>query len=395
MSASTQVAIIGAGPYGLSLAAHLRARGIEFRIFGTPLHSWRTQMPKGMFLKSEGFASNLYDPDGAFTLERFCATKNLGYADYNHPVPLDTFCAYGLAFQERFVAALEDEAVTGLERHDDGFRLGLDNGETLTAQKVAVMVGAGHFRFLPEALKALPAEYLSHSADHHDLSRFKGRDVIVVGGGASAIDLVAALDEAGANARLIARRAALRWNTPAHRPSWKRWYPMSGLGGGWPNRFYENAPRLFRRLPDEMRTRIVRSWLGPSGAWPVRVRVERAPLFLGYTLRSARLHNGKVCLGVAGPDGVAQELAADHVIAATGYRVDMRALKFLDADLRARIRTIEGAPTLSPDFESSAPGLHFAGVAAANTFGPVMRFLLGARYASRRLTRHFSNGGGD
>jgi hypothetical protein len=206
---------------------------------------------------------------------------------------------------------------------------------------------------------------------------------------------VAALDESGANARLVARRAALRWNTPAHRPAWKRWYPMSGLGGGWPNRFYENAPMLFRRLPDEMRTRIVRSWLGPSGAWPVRERVERAPLFLGYTLRSARLHNGKACLGVVGPDGVAQELAADHVIAATGYRVDLRALKFLDADLRARVRTIEGAPTLSPDFESSAPGLHFAGVAAANTFGPVMRFLLGARYASRRLTRHFSNGGGD
>ncbi len=88
MSGSTQVAIIGAGPYGLSLAAHLRARGIDFRIFGTPLNSWRTQMPKGMFLKSEGFASNLYDPDGAFTLVRFCADKSLGYADYNHPVPL-------------------------------------------------------------------------------------------------------------------------------------------------------------------------------------------------------------------------------------------------------------------------------------------------------------------
>ena len=393
MRESTQVAIIGAGPYGLSLAAHLRGRGIDFRIFGTPLQSWRAQMPKGMFLKSEGFASNLYDPDGAFTLERFCATKHLGYADYNHPVRLDTFCAYGLAFQERFVPTLEDEAVIALERDGDGFRLGLDNGETLTTQKVAVAVGAGHFRFVPETLKALPAEYLSHSADHHDLSRFKGRDVIVVGGGASAIDLVAALDEAGANARLVARRAALRWNTPAYRPAWKRWYPMSGLGGGWPNRFYENAPMLFRRLPDEMRTRIVRSWLGPSGAWPVRERVERAPLFLGQTLRSARLHDGKVRLDVAGPDGVTQELSADHVIAATGYRVDLRAVTFLDADLRARVRTIEGAPTLSPDFESSAPGLHFAGVAAANTFGPVMRFLLGARYASRRLTRYFANGG--
>jgi thioredoxin reductase len=392
MSGSTQVAIIGAGPYGLSLAAHLRARGIDFRIFGTPLNSWRTQMPKGMLLKSEGFASNLYDPDGDFTLERFCADKSLGYADYNHPVPLETFCAYGLAFQQRFAPMLEDEAVVALERTGEGYRLVLDNGETLTARKVVVAVGAGHFRFVPEPLKALPAEYLSHAADHHDLSRFAGRDVIVVGGGASAIDLVAALDEAGANARLVARRAALRWNTPAHRPAWKRWYPMSGLGGGWPNRFYENAPMLFRRLPDEMRTRIVRSWLGPSGAWPVRERVERTPLYLGQTLRSARIHGGKAQLAVTGPSGD-QELSADHVIAATGYRVDLRALAFLDADLRARVRTIEGAPALSPDFESSVPGLHFVGVAAANTFGPVMRFLLGARYASRRISRHVANGG--
>jgi hypothetical protein len=84
--------------------------------------------------------------------------------------------------------------------------------------------------------------------------------------------------------------------------------------------------------------------------------------------------------------------AADHVIAATGYRVDLRALAFLEAGLRARVSTIEGAPALSPDFESSVSGLHFVGVAAANTFGPVMRFLLGARYASRRITRHVTNG---
>lgn len=392
MSESSHVAIIGAGPYGLSIAAHLRERGIEHRIFGTPLHSWRAQMPKGMFLKSEGFASNLYDPEGAFTLERFCAGKNLGYADYNHPVPLDTFCAYGLAFQQRFVPDLEDEAVVALERAGEGFRLGLDNGETLTARRVVVAVGAAPFRHVPQTLAHLPSELLTHSADHHDLARFKGRDVIVVGGGASAIDLVAALSDAGANARLVARRASLRWNTPAHRPTWKRWYPMSGLGGGWPNRFYENAPMLFRHLPEQTRTRIVRSWLGPAGAWPVRERVERAPLHLGQTLRSARLDGGKVHLRVAGPDGIEQELSADHVIAATGYRVDLGALGFLAA-LRPQLRTVDDAPALSPDFESSIPHLHFVGVASANTFGPVMRFLLGARYASRRLTRRFANGG--
>src|SRR5947207_627922 len=150
---------------------------------------------------------------------------------------------------------------------------------------------------------------------------------------------------------------------------------------------------LFRRLPHDMRARTLPTCLGPSGAWPVRERVERAPLHLGQTLRSARLNGAKVHLRVAGPDGVEQELRADHVIAATGYRIELGALKFLDAGLRGSLQTVAGAPALSPDFESSVPGLHFAGVAAANTFGPVMRFLLGARYASRRLTRRFANGG--
>src|SRR5580692_4274627 len=69
----TNTAIIGAGPYGLSLAAHFRRRGIPFRIFGRPMDSWRAHMPKGMLLKSDGFASNISDPDDQFTLGKFCA----------------------------------------------------------------------------------------------------------------------------------------------------------------------------------------------------------------------------------------------------------------------------------------------------------------------------------
>jgi hypothetical protein len=166
---------------------------------------------------------------------------------------------------------------------------------------------------------------------------------------------------------------------------------MSGLGGGWPNRFYENAPMLFRRLPDEMRTRIVRSWLGP----PARGRCASASSARRCSLdrRCAPRASTAEKSNSASPARRRPGASADHVIAATGYRVDLRALAFLNADLRARVSTIEGAPALSPDFESSVPGLHFVGVAAANTFGPVMRFLLGARYASRRISRHVANGG--
>ena len=112
----TNVAIVGAGPYGLSIAAHFRRRGIPYRIFGRPMDSWLSHMPKGMMLKSDGFASSLYDPDSAYTLHRFCTERGIPYADTGIPVSLETFCAYGLAFKDRMVPDLEDKDVVGVER---------------------------------------------------------------------------------------------------------------------------------------------------------------------------------------------------------------------------------------------------------------------------------------
>lgn len=130
------VGIIGAGPYGLSIAAHLKARGVSFRSFGSPMHTWRMHMPKGMRLKSEGFASSLYDPDSTFTLANYCRQKGLPYADTGFPVALETFSDYGLEFQERFVPELENKLVTSLRRSTTGFRIDLDNGEVVAARRV-------------------------------------------------------------------------------------------------------------------------------------------------------------------------------------------------------------------------------------------------------------------
>ena len=107
MLRTTDVAIVGAGPYGLSIAAHLSQLGVPFRIFGKPMDSWLTQMPRGMLLKSEGFASSVYHPEGSLTLGQYCREKRLPYADIGTPVPLETFCEYGLAFQRQFVPTLE------------------------------------------------------------------------------------------------------------------------------------------------------------------------------------------------------------------------------------------------------------------------------------------------
>src|SRR3984893_18607432 len=133
VKSNTPIAIVGAGPYGLSLATHLHERGIRFGIFGQPMQVWRGQMPAGMHLKSDGFASNLYDPARRFTLKQYCRDHGIAYADYGLPVRLDTFVAYGLEFQKKLVPMLEPLNVVEGSKNPDGYLLRLANGETLAA----------------------------------------------------------------------------------------------------------------------------------------------------------------------------------------------------------------------------------------------------------------------
>lgn len=204
------VAIVGAGPYGLSVAAHLRSRGVPFRIFGTPMHRWLAQMPVGMFLKSEWPASSLSDPAGRYTLQQFCAEAGLSYG--NGPIPIDTFTRYALSFQQRLVPTVEDVFVTALDRRPGGFDLKLANGEDIRAKSIVIATGLSHAEYIPEQLAQLPRELLSHSAAHRDLSPFRDRDVVVVGAGQSALETAALLNETQAKVCLLVRGSSLSWN---------------------------------------------------------------------------------------------------------------------------------------------------------------------------------------
>jgi thioredoxin reductase len=392
MTPSTDVAIIGAGPYGLSIAAHLHARSVDHRIIGKPMIHWLEHMPNGMLLKSEGFSSNLYDQGGHFTLERYCSDHGIAYADLGLPVRLDTFSAYGLAFQKKVVPQVEDEQLVALSRQQSEFLLRLSSGASFTARRVLLATGIDHFHYIPAELAHLPRDILTHSSEHRDLHQFKGRDVVVIGGGASAIDLAALLHESGATVRLVARRPlAIHGKMRLPRPLWQRVrHPMSTIGPSWRSRFFTDAPGLFRYLPPARRLRIVKTFLGPAAGWFMQHRIEGVPLMLGYNCHKAERTDGRVRLQLVAGDHTSRHLVTEHVIAATGHRVDLRRLPFLSDEIRLQLNSVEHTPVLSSHFQSSVPGLYFVGPAAANSFGPVMRFVAGAKFTAHRISRHLA-----
>jgi thioredoxin reductase len=395
MNAPVEVAIVGAGPYGLSLAAHLAAAGVETRIFGRPMDSWRSHMPEGMLLKSDPFASNLSDPH---TLARFSEERSIPYSE-TEPVRLNVFCEYGLAFQKRLVPWLDEVQVGVIERSGNEFTLQLDNGAKARARRVVIAIGVGAFRYVPETLSKLPGRFASHSFDHHDLSLFAGARVAVIGGGSSAIDLAGLLHERGCDVALVSRRPALKFSGASGARAngraslWRRIrHPPSGLGPGLRSRFSTDAPLLIHALPKSLRLEFVRRHLGPAAAGVMKDKVVgRVPLLLDRELAAAAVEDGQVALTMSNKDGREDVLHVDHVIAATGFRTDVSRLSFLSPSLRKEVAEFERTPILTRYFESSVSGLYFIGPAAAGSFGPMMRFTFGARYVARRLTRALVN----
>jgi len=389
------VAVIGAGPYGLSIAAHLGAQSVPFRIFGVPMSTWRNHMAAGTFLKSFGFASSLYDPTSCFTLAHFCREQGLPYSDVIDPVSLETFIAYGLEFQRRFVPGLEQTDITSLQRSSAGFELVTQTGELILARRVVVAAGITHFGYIPPIFADLSSELVTHSSEHKDLAGFSGRSVAVLGAGASAADLAGLLHQAGAKVHWIARREAIDFHSPPGpepRPVYQRiLWPRSGLGQGWRARLSADLPLVFHAMPAQFRAYAVQNVNGPAPGWFSRSKVDGfVTMHLGTTMKKAESNGKGVHLHFSQRDGASKELLVDHVIAATGYQVKLDRLSFFHQELRNQMKTIEGAPILSTNFESSIPGLYLVGLASTNSFGPLCRFAYGAKFTAPRIARHLA-----
>jgi thioredoxin reductase len=351
-------------------------------------------MPEGMTLKSDGFASNLCDANGKETLAAYCASRGLPFHRTHRPVELDVFNEYATDFQRRLVPDLEETQVVALDRTANGFTVKLEDGEVFEVPVVVAAVGITHFKVVPDELAALPAELMTHSSAHRDLSGFADRDVTVIGAGASAVDVATLVAEAGATTHVVTRGASVRFSgplAPEDRGIVSRLLqPTTGIGPGWRSWACVNLPFLFRFLPGNARLTIVKRHLGPKSPHVMKARFDaNVSVSANTNIASAAAEDGKVRLTLSSPAG-RREVVTDHVIAATGYYPDVDRLQFIGSALRGAIRTHARMPVLSGSFESSVPGLYFVGPPAVNTFGPLMRFMVGSEYVAPLVARRIA-----
>ena len=381
-----EVLVIGAGPFGLSISAHLSAREIGHRIVGRPMDTWRAHMPVGMWLKSEPYASEIAAPNPGFDVGSYCKQHGIAYNNRVKPLSVEGFTDYGDWFTKELVPGVTDITVTGVEAVSGGFKVSFADADPMTARQVVVASGVLPFAALPGELAGLPHDLATHTAEHRHLDKFSGRTVAVVGAGQSALETAALLHESGAQVQLVVRRPAVQWVDPNPETISGLGYvkrPVVRLCEGWHCAFW-NTPAAFRMLPRQMRITKARTVLGPAGAWWLKDRVDGViDTLTSHKVVGAEPHGGGVRLTLDGPRQ--QTLDADHVIAGTGFTIDLTRLGFLGDALRGRIETLAGYPVLSRAGESTVPGLYFVGAPAAVSIGPSARFIAGTHTAVRPL----------
>jgi FAD-dependent urate hydroxylase len=389
-----EVAVIGAGPYGLAMAAHLRAAAVSTRVFGRPMSFWRENMPKGMRLRSPWIATHIADPDKHYSLDVYAPRVALTPCEQ---LPLEQFVQYGEWFQRQAVPDLDTREVTRVESAPTGFHLLLDDGQAVQARRVVVAMGLARQELRPPPFDAIDRALVSHACEHASLERWRGQRVAVIGRGQSACESAALLHQSGAEVDLICR-GEVRWigadPAEANRDRGWRWWLRELLQspsavGPFPWSWLNELPGFEHRLPDAPRAWIgARSLRAAAARW-VQPGLAGVQVVAGSTIRNVKTQGSKLAIELD-----AGVRSYDHVLLGTGYRIDIAKLGVLSTELIGSVARTGSSPVLGTGFESSVGGLHFAGASAVASYGPLMRFIAGAGYAARSVTRSVLAGRG-
>ncbi len=365
--------IIGAGPYGLALAALAQHRGLDFSLVGRPMEFWRRNMPKGMCLRSD-FDWHL-DPLEVYTLAAYMKSAGIE-AKHARPMPVTLFQDYAQWFQEKYHLQPRASLVRELRKSGELFEVGLENRETLLVENVVVALGFGSFKNIPEELaKKIPAGRCSHTGDTVDFDFLRGRSCLIIGGRQSAYEWAALIRENGGKEIHISHRHAV----PKFEPSDWSWTRDQV-------RATEQNPGWFRRLPpseqEAIRQRFwaegrlkLEPWLAP------RIDKENIHLWPNTTLIGCQeLLDGRVRASL--DNGATFDV--DHIILATGYRVDINRVPYFSQEsILSNLHVVDGYTVLDEGFQSNISGLYFTGLPATKDFGPFFGFVVGSTVAAK------------
>jgi FAD-dependent urate hydroxylase len=383
---SCDVTVLGAGPYGLAAAAHLREiPGLDLRVFGKPMDFWHSHMPEGMLLRSPWPASHISDPRTALTMDQFAQSH--GY-QIPTPIALERFVEYGRWFQQQAVPNLDRREIVRIEKKSGGFLVTLGDGEQFHSRRVVIAAGIGSFARRPQQFKDLPPEFVTHVSDQSGIRRFTAKRVAVIGAGQSALESAALIHEAGGDVEVIVRQPGVHWLGWRARlqklgPFGKILYHRFDIGPAGVSRIVA-IPDSVKYFPRSVQDRFRKRALRPAGArWLVN-RCKDIQISTNRFVTSAQLAGNRVRIALN--DGTAREV--DHVLLGTGYQVNVTRYPFLPSELSESVEQVNGFPKLKVGFESSVPGLHFLGAPSAWNFGPLMFFVCGTDYAARRLARY-------
>jgi cation diffusion facilitator CzcD-associated flavoprotein CzcO len=391
------VAVLGAGPYGLSVASHLRqSKLMDLRVIGEPMSFWERHMPAGMLLRSPRVASHISDPHCHFTLDAYekatgnaltvkvppTVTEEFTAREMAKKVPLQDFVKYGRWFLRQADLPLDSRAVSSIALASRGFDIVFESGESLRARRVVVAGGIAPFARIRKPFAGLPPCLVSHTSHHNDLSKFRDKEVLVIGGGQSALESAVLLDEAGARVQVLVRGPVMRWLGIKRR--WMHGKIVARMLHGPADvgpagvSLLVQRPNLFRRLP-----RAIQDWWGPRAVRPaascwVKARTANVTINTGRFVAQARSEGERIRVRLN--DG--SERLFDHVLLGTGFQIDIARYPFLSPQVVEKIERVGGFPVLDEGFETSLPGMYFVGAPAAWSFGPLMRFVAGTEFAS-------------
>jgi cation diffusion facilitator CzcD-associated flavoprotein CzcO len=387
-SAEYDAIVLGAGPYGLSVSAHLHGYGLRVATFGKPIHFWRNHMPDGMLLRSYWWATGLSDPEKKYTISRYLAEQGIAAVD---PLPAITFINYGLWFQQHAVPNVDETYISQIEHQGNRYQVTLEDGRVLYSKGVVLAPGLHYYLYMPDEYTHLPPSLVSHSSAHRDVREFSGRKVVFIGGGQGSLETAALMSEQDTDVVVIARRDVSWLTKPDEsKPALLRNLnsPQAGMGDGWKNLLLEKYPYVLQRFPQSKIDDLVDTMHGPAGAHWLKPRILNGVTLMEgvHVAKSETIQGERVALTLSN----GETLEADHIILGTGYHANVKGLPMLSDNLKDSLQSYRGSPVLNNCFESNIPGLFFVGFSSARSFGPFYRFVVGTDAAARRVAGHMA-----